>query len=506
MKGTIGSGDERAVTHRILFIMPPFERLRKDSYSGFGYPHSLAYLAGTVKKETQWEAQIFNADFSPKFETESVEYLTGPGFENYIRTLSDLTSPIWNEVRSAIREFSPSIIGIYSATPQFPSAKVVARIAKEWNPSVKVIIGGPHPTFTGEDVFADPNMDIAVRSEGERTIVDLLGALETGRNLESVQGILFRQGDRIIRTPDRELIQDLDSLCFPHEYAKDVLKDYDKFSIYHFHRIYATRGCPYNCFFCGSRYIWGRKVRFRSPENVAKEIQALQRLGLHHIHFDDDTFGVNSQYIRALCHAIKTQCPGITWSCEIHVKLVNEENVAVMKEAGCNRIQLGLESGNDEMLRKIRKGITTKEALTAIQIIKKYGIKLTTFFIIGFPEETEETLQDTFKFMKSIPGFLVFNIFTPYPGSEAYDFCKQQGLIGKDFDVSLYNHQSPENCFCIHISKERFRERAKQIGAYVDQHNRRESIKNLFSIDHLHRLQDEGVLAAARHVLDILKI
>lgn len=505
MKGIRATRNGSSETHRILFIMPPFYRLHKNSYSGFGYPLSLGYLAGTVVKETEWKARIFNADFSPEFENYSVQYMTGPGFKRYIHTLQDLSSPIWDEVRSAIHEFIPGAVGIYSTTQQFASARVVAQLAKEWDPAVNVIIGGPHPTLTGEDVFEDPSIDIAVRGEGERTMVDLLGALGTGRNLDSVKGILFRQGNQIIRTQDREQIQDLDSLCFPHKYAKDVLKDFNKLPIYHYHRIFATRGCPYNCFFCGSRYIWGRKVRFRSPDNVAEEIQELQMLGLHHIHFDDDTFGVNSRYIRAVCNAIKTRCPGITWSCEMHVKLVNEENIALMKGAGCIRIQLGLESGNDEMLRKIRKGITTEEAKAAIHIIQKHGIKLTAFFIIGFPEETEDTLQDTFALMKSIPGFLVFNIFTPYPGSEAFEFCTQQGLIGKDFDVALYNHQSPENCFCLHISRERFRELAKEIGAYVDRHNRRESIRTLFSMDHFHRIRDEGFSPSVRHFLKILE-
>lgn len=142
----------------------------------------------------------------------------------------------------------------------------------------------------------------------------------------------------------------------------------------------------------------------------------------------------------------------------MHVKLVDDTIISLMKRAGCDLIQLGIESGNNEILKKIGKDITIEEAFLACKIIREYNIALQTFFITGFPQDTEKTLKDTMAAMKKTKSnFIVYSIFTPYPGTEAFEVCKMNGLINNDYDISLYNHQSPANCFCINISQEKFR-------------------------------------------------
>ena len=321
-----------------------------------------------------------------------------------------------------------------------------------------------------------PRVVACVRGEGEETLPDLLRTLHVGSECEGlarVQGIVYRKDGYAVSTPKRPPIADLDSLGFPCLQASRVLKDFHKYPGEAFRSVLATRGCPNNCFFCGSRNVWGRAVRFRSPGNVAEEILSLQAMGIGRIHFEDDTFGVHPKYLRALCRELAQQCPGLEWSCETHVSLVNDENVSLMKKAGCTMIQLGIESGNNHILREIRKGYTIKEALRACEIVRGHGIDLETFFMVGFPQETEETMRDTLKAIERVEcQKVIYSIFTPYPGTEAFKWCKAEGLIGSDYDPCLHHHQSPANSFCAALPHGLFRSIACEVERAVDEKNR----------------------------------
>ncbi len=491
--------------HRVLLIEPPFYRLFKDTCSLDRYPLSLGYLAGTIKKETNWNVMAYNADFSSKNEPVGVSYLAGAGFRNYLNNLRNLSYPVWAEIKSTISEYEPTVVGISAKSQNFASACNVAKLAKEIDKQIIVVVGGPHPSMVGSDILNCPEIDVCIRGEGENTIVELLNAIDAQKEFDAIQGIIYRKNGQLFENAPREFIKDLDSLCFPHETASEVLKDYDEYPPRAFRFIFAVRGCPYNCFFCGSRKIWSRKVRFRSPENVAREIKGLQEKGLKSIHFDDDTFGVNKQYIKDLCDVLIRHCPGIKWSGEIHVKLIDEETVSLMKAAGCYLINIGIESGNNEILKKMRKNITIEEALAACKIVKKHGIELQAFFMVGFPQETEDTLNDTIRAMKKTKcDTVAYSIFTPYPGTEAFEFCKENGLITENYDISLYNHQSPSNCFCINITREKFRMLASKIEKTVDKKNKLNMIKRIFSFNTIWRIQELGIRKAFKKGARIL--
>ena len=285
---------------KILLIEPPFYRLYKDSFSLSRYPLSLGYLAGTIKRETNWDIMVYNADFSPKNDTIEIAYLSGAGFKNYLKNLENLSSPVWEEIKSTLEEYKPTVIGISTKSQNFASTCIIAKLAKEIDSNIIVVVGGPHPSMVGEDILNDPNIDVSVKGEGEITIIELLNAIDKQETFNKVKGIIYRNGSQVIETPSREYIDDLDSLCFPHKFASEVLKDYDQYPKQAFGNIFSTRGCPYSCFFCGSRNIWSQRVRFRSVSNVIDEMKSLQQMGINHIHFDDDTFGVKREYINQL--------------------------------------------------------------------------------------------------------------------------------------------------------------------------------------------------------------
>jgi radical SAM superfamily enzyme YgiQ (UPF0313 family) len=461
-----------------MLIEPPFYRLFEDAFSLVKFPLALGYLSAVILKETDWAVQAFNADFNTERSTENVElgFLSGEGYENYIRALDNRSTPIWQEVEAAIRDFSPGVVGITSKTQNFASAKIVAEIAKRIDPNIVVIVGGPHPSMAGEEAIECTDIDVAVVGEGEQTIIELLRAIGNGdRDLLTIPGIVVRKDGEIVRTPPRQFISDLDSLPFPHESAARALRDFDKYPLSAFSYVFATRGCPYYCQFCGSRDIWSRKVRYRSPRNVVDEMKGLREMGITLMRFDDDTFGISKNYIQELCGLIQSECPDVKWVCEIVVNIVNEENLDAMKAGGCSQIKLGIESGNNEILKKIRKNnITIGQALEAAKLIRKKGIELQAFFMLGHLHDTEETLADTMKAIETIcADFIILSIFTPYPGSESFHECVKYGLIEKGYDVARYNHQSPENCFTAHIEKARFKELVTEMTAAVDRINKR---------------------------------
>lgn len=288
-------------------------------------------------------------------------------------------------------------------------------------------------------------------------------------------------------------MNDIDTLPFLHESAPRTLRDYDKYPGETFQHLFATRACPYNCYFCGSRNIWGRTTRWRSAENVGQEIAAIRKLGLRHIHFDDDTFGVNPKYILELCDAINRHAPGTTWSCELHTKLCRQDTLRAMAASGCTGVQVGIESGSNWMLKQIRKNTRIEESLAACQRLRNHDIFLSTFFIIGFPRETEQTLAETVKAMKKVKADrIIYSIFTPYPGTETFKDCKALGLIDDNFDISRFNHQSPENCFVAHIPKPRFRQLARRIERMIDRRNAMIRLRRALTVGAVKRLRRIG--------------
>jgi len=186
----------------------------------------------------------------------------------------------------------------------------------------------------------------------------------------------------------------------------------------------------------------------------------------------------------------------------MHVNLIRPEIVAAMKAGGCVAISLGVESGNDEILRLNRKTYTREKALAAARVIQAEGIYLSAFFMIGLPQETRETILDTLATMKALRcDYVCYSIFTPYPGTEIFRLCEQLGLIPPDYDPALYNHQSPANHFVAHLSPKEFRALARRVERYLNWRTRLEPLRRVFSRRALRRLRDLGPAGVMRRLL-----
>lgn len=453
---------------RLLLIDPPFYRLYKDGYGLCKLPLGVASLAAVALETGLAAVKVINADFHAAPEPFSATYLAGEGYAAFRRNLADPEFPAYAALRQSLTDFAPDVIGITVRTPAVASALACARLAKATCPRALIVAGGPHPSVAAHALLSHPEVDVAVSGEGEAVLTDLLRAVAAGTDPALVGGLLLRHDGNIVATPSRPLLTDLDALPFPVRYASQFLDDYERFPPRAFGFLFSARGCPHGCAYCSSKGVWGRRVRFRSVDNVLEELVLLRAMGVAHVHFDDDTFGVTSPRLLALCRALAAAGLGLTYSCETHVDCITEKTVAALAEAGFTTVQLGLESGDDVMLGRIGKGFTVARACRAAGLIKAAGIRLEAFFMVGFPAETEESLARTRRLMETLDADkLIYSIFTPYPGTPLFEECRNLGLIRPDYDFSRHNHQSPENAFCPHIAPPRFRALAGAIETLV---------------------------------------
>ena len=408
-----------------------------------------------------------------------------------------MSFPIWDEIKKSIEEFNPSVIGLTVKSQNFTSGTIVAQIAKKINPEVKILVGGAHSTMNGTKVFECKDIDFACIGEGENTISDLLNTLENNRDLNLVDGIKFRENNKIITTKPRAYIDDLDTLDFALTTAPKVLKNFDRYPKRAFGYVFGSRGCPYACTFCESKAMWTRKVRYRSPENIISELKQMYEFGIRQVNFDDDTFGISKKNIKIINDLLEKELPDMTYTCETVVQLAKDEQVVKdMKRGGCTGTYVGIESGNNEMLKSIKKTQTTDECVQAIRNLQKHGIDSHAFIMVGFPNETEETFKQTMDFLPKLkPDNIIFSVFTPYPGSDLFYQCQKDGIIDGEFDLSIYNHQSPLNCFTKNISKERFYELRREADKFVDKYNQKAKFRRGIAA-----LRNLGIKATFRKV------
>jgi len=291
-------------------------------------------------------------------------------------------------------------------------------------------MGGAHPSMVGTDLLNYPEVDIGVIGEGEITIVELLNAIEAQGELDDIQGIVYRRHGQVIRNPQRELIANLDSLCFPHEYAPEILKDYNKYPKMAFKNIFAIRGCPYNCSFCSNKIMHRCKLRLHSAERVVEEMAVLVKdYKAREIHFWDDCFVSDEKRVYDICSLLGKNKLKIPWDCEATVNRVNLKLLKEMRRAGCFGISYGIESGSNERLKKINKGWSDKDKIRqAVDLTKKAGLRARAYFMFGFVGETAEEMEQTIQFSKELNlDFATFSLLVPLPGSEDYERAKNEG-------------------------------------------------------------------------------
>ncbi|KWT82524.1 B12-binding domain-containing radical SAM protein [Candidatus Magnetominusculus xianensis] len=460
---------------RVLLIDPPFQVFFEQSHNQF--PLGLGYLAASLEKNGI-ETLILNADYSPTIKSVVSEKQMIDKYEDYINAIKTHDHPSFKEIRAIIEDYNPTIVGVTVRTPKYMSALIVASVVKSVNKNISVVFGGVHPTLLPEIVIKNENVDFVVRGEGEITIVELVKGLVN--DIENVKSITYKRNDTIIHNPDRELIHDMDSIPFPARHL--MIKKTDDPNYYNI--IFATRGCPHNCTFCASKNIWTRQVRFRSPKNVVDEIEFVKnKYKCNIFNFIDDSFVVNPKYTIQICDEINRRKLKIKWVCETPASSVTDDLIKQMKAAGCYSLMFGVESGNAEILKKVNKSSTKEEMILAAALVKKYKLRLTCAFMIGFPWDTRDTIRETVEFMKELdPDLAGISITIPYPGTELYNTYIEEGCFNKeeDIDYTYFNQINPR-MFNRNIEEEDQIKIVANIVKIFNNHNRLKLIKGLFN-------------------------
>lgn len=340
---------------------------------------------------------------------------------------SDIFGLSTDQVAQKVIRLQPKYIGITLFTVGVWAAADIARQIKSALPGCTIIVGGPHISSMGvETITRFKEFDYAVDGEGEKTLMDLLGALERGENLAGVPGIIYRDKHFVQKTAGKAINKNLDDLPFP---AWDLLPDFPKRykpAIYDYPRgpvatIAASRGCPFHCKFCDTS-TFGARVRHYSPKVVFAMMKHLhEKYGVRHIGFVDDLFLASKVRVKELCELILEAGLNMTWSCTARVDTVKPDVLHQMKQAGCWEISFGLETGSNDLLKKMDKQAEVEKSARAVQWTHEAGIRTKGLFMLGFPGEDEHTIQQTKDFIRSIP-MTIMNLtkFTPYPGSPIY--------------------------------------------------------------------------------------
>jgi len=455
---------------KILLIEPPFERFIGQRCEW--YPIGLTSIA-TLLEKYGFKARVYNAEHD-----NSLPYINIKRFYTdyykYKEGLNNTSHPIWKEVARTIKEFEPELIGISVKSVKIPSALNIAKIGKEINNCVKIVAGGFHSTICPQDLLSAKEVDFIIRDEGEETLLELLEYIRTGNSkFEEIAGISFKDKDgNLVNNPKRSLIENLDSLPYPKRelliligketYTKDQLG-----------WIITSRGCPYDCTFCNSSAIWNRAVRYRSIQNVVEEIDYLKKeYNISNFNFIDDSFTVNRKRVLEFCKILIQEKKEISWSCLTRADLIDVEMTRFMQKAGCTKIDIGIESGSENIQKVIGKGMKLDRVREMAKMFKENKMFWTGFFMMGFPTETKEDILETLRFMKEVnPDWICLSIFTPYPGTKLYEIVKEKGLMSPD-KGSIYSHQNPDNCFSEKISPAEFHKLAELMIEEFDKHNR----------------------------------
>ncbi|MFZ5573411.1 MAG: B12-binding domain-containing radical SAM protein [Thermodesulfobacteriota bacterium] len=336
------------------------------------------------------------------------------------------------EIIGLLAKYRPRAVGISATTPTIVKAYETIDCIKSFFPGMVVIIGGPHPSALPRQTLEEnKNIDIVVKGEGEITTRELVAAIKKNEGYRGIKGIIYREGTEIRVNPQRERIVDIDQLPFPdrsdlpiHKYRPSI-KWYQRTP---FTTIMTSRGCPNDCIFCASKNILGRTVRFRSPENVIAEIKLLiEQFGIKEIIFYDDTFTHNKKHAQRICECMLREKLDITWGCLSRVDKVDKPLLELMKKAGCHILSYGVESGNQEMLRRMRKKTKLEQIREAIKATTEAGIDISTSFVFGVPGETKASMEETIRFALEIdPLFAQFYRVVPFPGTDLFTMYLEQ--------------------------------------------------------------------------------
>jgi len=341
-----------------------------------------------------------------------------------------------DKIKRKLEENQPDIVGVTSVTMNYPIASDILKYCKSVDKDITTVIGGPHVTFRPVETLNEaPWIDIVVRGEGEQTMLDIV----SGKKLDDIEGIAFRS-DGVRLTDERGLIENLDELLLPARHL---------FPLSRYHALDSPcslitgRGCPFNCIFCVGSKMGGRRARYRNPKLVVDEIEQGLACGFEEVNLEDDLFTLNHRHLHAICDEIIDRGLKFNWRAFSRVDTVNPEVFRKLKEAGCTYLCYGVESGNQQILDKVKKKITLQKVREGVRMAKDAGIHVQASFILGLPGESKQTLSQTIRFAQELETFYGLHVLAPFPGTEVRENAEEYGIEILTNDWSKYDANRP---------------------------------------------------------------
>jgi len=351
-----------------------------------------------------------------------------------VRILDSLALRLdYAEIEQEVAKANPDVVGVTAFTPTFYDVLMICRICKKLYPDVPVVLGGSHVNTFPEETLSHPEVDILVHGEGEIIFAELIAAIESGGDLDSVKGISFKRDGRTVNTGEGGYVKDIDTLPPP---AFDLLP-LDRYTsaigtgeitgV-----IASSRGCPYFCTYCNRPY---RTYRQYSVDRIISEMRYHYDRGVREFMFFDDMFNLKPKRVINISRRIKEEFPGIVWSFRGRVDQVTEEMIREARDSGCRQILYGVEAATDDDLRAIKKKITTQQVVDAIRITRRHGLETSTNWIIGLP--THKSRKDVLTLLdfaiRCGTDYAQFNILIPYIETPIFADGVARGVLPADF-------------------------------------------------------------------------
>lgn len=351
---------------------------------------------------------------------------------------------MWREIAREILNTKPDIVGFSCYSLGMTATKYIASLLRMNGFCGQIWAGGIHPTTCGSETLESiDELDGVVIGEGEQTFKEVCNTIHADRTLSSLKGIMYKDQGQIKTNPARALIENLDDLSFPSH-------DFSGRHVYRNHIMLTSRGCPFDCDFCDSKNMWGRSVRYRSADNVVREIESIAGMGIKHIGLRDDTFTLNKRHVEGICGSIlEKRLDRLSYGVGSRIDTIDDDIIELLKKMNVDVITFGVETGSPRIQKKIKKNLDISTVVPVVLKANEAGFRTITFFMLGHPSETEEDIKYTYSLIRDLSrfcskrNFISINIVCPYPGTGYWDYaCERHGKF-IDFckDSYRYYHQ-----------------------------------------------------------------
>lgn len=446
---------------KILLVTPPVNRLCEVKVNYF--PLGLGYLAAITNK-AGYKTYIYNAELETRRLPKETNRLRIANHRLFKQALDNDSHHVWREFRAILKNLMPTIVGFScSSASVMPCLKMAKEAKKICNSTI--VFGGMHPTILPEETVRLENIDYIVAGDAEKSFLKLVESIIQDESQINIPGVGRYIDKNFYFTPPTSIEQNIDIFPFPDREALINMAKHKRF----LQAIISSRGCPFRCTFCSGRNITNGVVRYRSVDSVIEEIKFLKKCyGMTHISFYDDALIISKNRIVQLCQELIRQNTKISWSGFARADSFDKELLALMKASGCNFLGIGVESGSDKILTKIKKGYTREEAISGVKLIKDSGINVAINIIIGFPFETAVDIKDSISLIRILDVPTNINTFTPYPKTELYDYCVKIGLIKQNMDWISVSQHSPYNEFINELSADEYRKLLEEMVSLAD--------------------------------------